>query len=276
MGGKSTFIRTTCADFRLGIKYPFFLAILGVTLGFCFDNWQDLRLSINNPTIDGENSPICVMYYVFNSLSFGGVFTGYFSTTMAAIPFAANYCWELGDGVCIYKVSRCGRHTYVRSKFLVAAALGGLTMFLGELVFMLLLGTYLPIVTQEKILESQWIPFFHMLTIGGGVPYLAIILYISFLSGALWGSIGLWISAYFPSSYVAVCAPFIFRFLLVQVGRLLNLPNGLRLDCLLVARGTIYSDFVTLVVTTATVLVLIFLCYRLFMKRMERRIWDVE
>ena len=88
--------------------------------------------------------------------------------------------------------------------------------------------------------------------------------------------IGLWISAYFPSSYVAVCAPFIFRFLLVQIGRLLNLPNGLRLDRLLVARGTIYSDFVTLVVTTATVLVLIFLCYRLFMKRMERRIWDVE
>lgn len=276
MADKSTFIRTVREDFQIGMKCPFLLAILGVTLGFFFDNWQDIRLSISASVAYADSSPICIMYYVFNSLSFGGVFTGYFSTIMAAIPFATNYCWEQGDGMCTYKITRCGRHTYVHSKFLVAATLGGLTMFLGELVFILLLGTYLPIVTQEKIFESQWIPFFHMLTIGDGVPYLAIILYISFLSGALWGSIGLWISAYFPSSYVAVCAPFIFRFLLVQVGRLLNLPNGLRLDRLLVVRGTIYSDFVTLVVTTATVFVLIFLCYRLFMKRMERRIWDVE
>lgn len=276
MADKSTFIRTVHADFRIGMKYPFLLAVLGVTLGFFFDNWQDIRLSINTSVVNADSSPICIMYYVFNSLSFGGVFTGYFSTTMAAIPFATDYCWELGDGMCTYKISRCGRHTYVRSKFLVAAALGGLTMSLGELVFILILSTHLPIVTQEKILESQWIPFFHSLTIGGGVPYLAIVLYLSFLSGALWSSIGLWISAFFSSSYVAVCAPFIFRFLLVQVGRLLNLPNGLRLDRLLVARGTIYSDSVTLEVTTVTVLLLIFLCYRLFMRRMERRIWDVE
>ncbi len=276
MADKSIFVRTVHADFQIGMKCPFLLAILGVTLGFFFDNWQDIRLSISASVANADSSPICIMYYVFNSLSFGGVFTGYFSTIMAAIPFSTNYCWELGDGISIYKISRCGQPTYVRSKFLVAATLGGLTMLLGELVFILILSTYLPIVTQEKILESQWIPFFHMLTIGGGAPYLAITLYITLLSGALWGSIGLWISAYFPSSYVAVCAPFIFRFLLVQIGRLLNLPNGLRLDRLLVARGTIYSDFVTLVVTTATVFVLIFLCYRLFMKRMERRIWDVE
>lgn len=276
MEGKSTFIRTALADFQIGMKYPFLLAVFGVTLGFFFDNWQDLRFSINHSVIDADSSPICIMYYVFNSLSFGGVFTGYFSATMAAIPFSTNYCSELSDGVSIYKISRCGQRAYVRSKFLVATVLGGLTLFLGGLLFMLLLGISLPIVTPAKILESQWIPFFRALTIGNGAPYLAIVLYLSFLSGALWGSIGLWISAYFPSSYVAVCAPFIFRFLLVQVGRLLNLPDGLRLDRLLVARGTIYSDTVTIIVTTAAVLTIIFLCYRMFMRRIERRIWDEE
>lgn len=258
------------------MKYPFLLAILGVTLGFCFDNWQDLRISINNPLIYGEGSPICIMYYVFNSFSFGGAFTGYFSTTMAAIPFAANYCWELGGGMSIYKASRCGRHAYARSKFLVASVFGGLTMFLGGLVFMLLLGTYLPIVTPEKILESQGIPFFRALTIGNGVLYLAIILYISFLSGTLWGSVGLCTSAFFPSSYVAICAPFIFRFFLTQIGRLLKLPNGLRIEMLLSARGKIYSDSVTLIVITIVVLALVFLCYRLFTERIERRIWNAE
>ena len=141
---------------------------------------------------------------------------------------------------------------------------------------MMVLGTYLPIVTPEEILESKGIPFFHALTIGGGVPYLAIILYISFLSGALWGSVGLCTSAFFPSSYVAICAPFIFRFFLTQIGRLLKLPNGLRIEMLLCARGKIYSDSVTLIVTTMVVLALVFLSYRLFTERIERRIWNVE
>lgn len=276
MAAKGTFVRTVHADFQFGMNYPLLLAILGVTLGFFFDNWQDLRLSVNQSVVNADSSPICIVYYVFNSLSFGGVFTGYFSATMAAIPFSANYCCELNDGISIYKISRCGQRTYVRSKFLAAAALGGLTLFLGGLFFILLLGTYLPIVTQEKILESQWIPFFRTLSIGNGAPYLAIVLYLSFLSGALWGCIGLCASAYFPSGYAAVCFPFIFRFLLVQVGRLLRLPDGMRLDRLLTARGTIYSDSVTIAVTTAAVLSAILLCYFLFMKRIERRIWGNE
>jgi len=276
MEGKPTYIRTVRADFKIGIKYPFLLAILGVILGFCFDNCQDLRLSINNELIYRENSPICVMYYVFNAFSFGGMFTGYFSTTMAAIPFAANYCLELGDGVSIYKVSRCGCRAYVRSKFLVASVLGGLTMFFGGLFFMLILATYLPIVTPAKTIESYWIPFYHALTIGNGTAYLVIILYISFLGGALWASVGLCVSAYFPNRYVAVCAPFIFRFVLTQIGRLLKLPSGLRLELLLSAKGKIHSDAVTLAATTVAVLVLIFLCYRLFAKRIERRIWNVD
>lgn len=276
MEAKATFTRTVRGDFQIGVNYPFFLAILGVTLGFFFDNWQDLRVSINQSLINADDSPICVMYYVFNSLSFGGVFTEYFSATMAAIPFSANYCRELNDGVSIYKISRCGQRTYVRSKFLVTAVLGGSTLFFGGLVFMLLLRSYLPIVTDEKLLESQWIPFFHALTIGDGAPYLAIVLYLSFLTGGLWGSVGLCASAYFPSSYVSVCFPFIFRFLLVQIGRLLKLPSGMRLDRLLAARGTIYSDPVTIVTTTVMVLVVIFLCYRLFTRRMVRRIWDGE
>lgn len=273
---KSTFSRTVCADFKIGVGIPFLLAVLGVVLGFCFDNFESLRNDIGNPLIYVEGSVTCIMYYFFNSFSFGGVFTEYFAAIMAAIPFAANYCQEVEGGMSIYKVSRCGNRAYTRSKFLVASTLGGLTLFLGGLIFCLILGTYLPIVTPGKLFESEWIPFYHALATGNGAAYLAIVLYISFLGGALWGSIGLCASAYIPNSYVAVCAPFIFRFILVEIGRLLKLPNGLRIDRLLAARGTIYSDSVTLVVTTAVVLGLIYLCYRLFVGRIERRIWNVE
>lgn len=276
MKNRSNFIKTAIADFKLGLKVPFLLAILGVTLGYVFDNWLDLQISINNPIIYSDDSPICILYYVYNSFSFGGVFTAYFSITMAAVPFAANYCSEHDGGLSIYKISRCGCRTYVRSKFLVTSILGGMTTFLGCLLFMLLLGTYLPIVTLEKMRESQGIPFFHALTIGGGTLYLAIILYISFLGGALWGSVGLWISGYFTSNYVAVCAPFLVRFVFVQIARILELPDALRLDRMLSARVTVFSDSVTLILTTAIVLALILLCCHLFSQKVERNIWNVE
>lgn len=276
MEAKSVFSRTVRADFKMGLGIPFLLAVVGVVLGFIFDNFESLRNDIGNPLIYGEGSVTCIMYYFFNSFSFGGVFTEYFAAIMAAIPFSTNYCQEVKGGMSIYKVSRCGSRAYTRSKFLVASTLGGLTLFLGGLFFCLYLGTYLPIVTPGKLVESEWIPFYNALATGNGVSYLAIVLYISFLGGALWGSIGLCASAYFPNSYVGVCAPFIVRFVLVEIGRLLKLPNGLRLDRLLAARGTIYSDSVTLVVTTTAVLGLIYLCHHLFAGRIERRIWNVE
>lgn len=274
MKGKSEFFPTVKADFKLGLRLPFLLAIFGVVLGFCFDNWQDLRNFFIAPLIGGEEPSICVMYYFFNAFSFGGVFTEYFAAMMAAVPFATNYCQETDGGVRIYKLSRCGKKAYVRSKFLVASILGGLTLSLGGLAFILALAAYLPLVTPEQIFETSFLPFSQALTVGNGALYFVIILGILFLDGALWGSVGLCASAYFPSRYAAVCAPFIFRFVLVQIGRLFHLPGGPRLDLLLAGRVVIYSDTVTFLATTAFVLALIFLCYRLFRGKLERRIWN--
>lgn len=276
MEGNAAFFRTVRADFKMGLKLPLLLAVFGVVLGFCFDNWQDLRNFFITPLISGENPSICVLYYFFNAFSFGGVFSEYFAAIMAAIPFAATYCQETDGGMSIYKISRCGKNAYARSKFLVASMLGGMTLFLGGLIFILALQIYLPLVTPEQIFETSWVPFSGVLTIENGWPYFAFVLYISFLGGAFWASVGLCASAYFPSRYVAICAPFIFRFILTQIGRLLNLPDGLRLEILLCAAGKIYSDAITLVAITAAILVLIFLCYCLFAKRIERRLWDVE
>lgn len=275
MENKATLNKTVRADFKMGLKRAFLFAVLGVFLGFCFDNWEGLKTAFYSSAQYGDDSVICVMYYFFNSFSFGGVFSQYFATIMAALPFSANYCEEVKGGMSIYKIARCGRREYVCSKFWVASLLGGLALLLGGLAFSAALASRLPIVTSSKLFESEWIPFYHALTIGNGLPYMAIVLYISFLGGALWASVGLCVSAYFPSAYIAVCAPFIFRFVLTEIGRLLKLPNEFRLEMLLSARGEICTDAVTLVVTTLEVLAVILICYFLFVKRMKRRIWDV-
>ena len=262
--------RTILADLRLGLRPRLLLAILGVTLCFYFDNLEGLRNCSGNTLIYVENSVTCVMYFFFNSFSFGGLFTQLFAPMLAAVPLACAYCTEHQGGLTVYQLTRCGRKTYVRSKFLGAALLGGLTLFGGGALFILVLRSFLPIVTPQKLLESDWIPYFDALNSGDGGAYLAIVLYLSFLGGCLWGSAGLWVSAYLPSPYVAISAPFVFRFLMTQADRMLGLPPHLRLDLLLSARASIGPDWVTLAATTAAVFALIWIFYRLFSRRIER------
>lgn len=275
MADKLTIKNTVIADLRCGIRIPLLLAILGVALGFCFDNGQSLIQSTNRLGYP-ENAVYSVHYFVFNAYSFGGVFSEYFIAILAAVPFAGNYSEEFQGRLSVYKMARCGKRTYTLSKFVAGAFWGGFSLFLGGLLLILTLSTYLPLVTEADLLEYQWIPFYDALTVGAGVPYFLIILYIMFLAGALWASIGLCVSAFFPNTYVAICSPFIVRFFFVQIGRLSKLPNSLRLDRLLSARATIGSDFFTLVLLHVIVFIIIVACSRLFRRRIERRMNDAE
>lgn len=275
MADKST-SRAVRADIQQAFGLPFIFSVIGIVFCFCCDNWTSLENSFGNPLIYSENSIVCVQYFFFNAFSFGGVFIGYFSCMLSAIPFSASYSVEQHGGITAYKVARCGKHQYALSKMLVSALSGGAAFSLGSAIFITALSTYLPLVTSQKLEESVWIPYYNALVAGNGVLYFVIMLYITFLSGALWSCLGLCISAYFPSPYVAICAPLIIRFLLVQVGRMLKLSDNLRLDRIMTARGTIYSDVVTLIVLTVVVVLLIGLCYNLFLKRMIRRLENAE
>ena len=268
--------RTFLADLRMGMRPRFLLSILGVFLCFWFDNMEDLRQGIHAPMTHVENSVQCVMYYFFNSYSFGGVFSQYIAPMLAVVPLACSYCIEKQGRMALYKITRCGKKAYVRSKFLGASLLGGTTLAAGGTLFILALHSFLPIVTPQKLLESDWIPYYRALTTGDGSAYLIIVLYLSFLSGSLWSSAGLCMSAFVPSTYAAICTPFVCGFFLCQGGRLLHLPPCLRLDMLLSARGTLYSDAVTLLVTTGVVFGIICLMQRIFRIRIERGMQDAS
>lgn len=254
----------------------FLLAILGVVTCLCFDSLETLKMTINNPLIFQENSVICVQYFYFNAVSFGGVFSNYFMAIFAALPFAASYSIEQQYGVLNYKIARSSKKSYFASKIIVAALIGGSVVLIGSIVFILILSTYLPLTTPAKIYEMTGLPYSNALTVGNGLSYFAIVLYLAFLTGVLWSSVGMCISAFLPNPYVAVCSPMIFQFLLVELGRLLRLPNSLRMDMLLCARGTIYSDTITPIATTVLIVLLLYGFYRLFSKRCERRLENAE
>ena len=254
----------------------FLLAILGVVTCLCFDSLETLKMTINNPLIFQDNSVICVQYFYFNAVSFGGVFSNYFMAVFAALPFAASYSIEQQNGVVVYKIARSSKKTYCASKIISASLGGGATVLIGSLIFVLALSTYLPLTTPSKIYEMIGLPYYNALTIGNGIPYFVIVLYMAFLTGALWGSAGMCISAFLPNPYVAVCSPMIFQFLVVELSRLLRLPNGLRVDMILCARGTLYSDSATLLFITVIVSLVVFVFYKLFSERCERRLEYAE
>lgn len=260
------------SDFRRGFGISFLFAVAGIVICLCFDSWETLKATINNPLIYGEYSGISVLYFYFNAISFGGVFSQYMFAILAALPFAANYSMEQQNGAVVYRILRSSKRNYCLTKILVSAISGGLTTLLGCLLFILALSTYLPLVTSQQIISMSGFPYASTLSIGGGIPYFMIALYLAFLRGALYSSVGMCVSAFLPNPYVAVCSPMIFAFLLVECGRLLQLPTALRLDLVLKARGTLFSNSATLVIVTVVVLSIIILCFKLFSVRCERRL----
>lgn len=274
MEDKRTIKNTILSDMKTAFRPPLFFAIVGVVLCFCIDNWGDLVGSFHNPNLYSEYSVTCVHYFFFNSISFGGVFMGYLSCMLSAVPFATNYSHEFKGGITIYRMTRCGRKVYAQSKILTSALSGGLVMILGGSIFILILSTYLPLVTPSKLIEAQEFPYYSALSVGNGIPYFIIILYILFLSGAFWSSVGMCISAYYPNPCVAVCSPMIVRFLLVEVGRLAKLPAALRVDKLLNASAVFFSEPITLITLTLLVIFICWICFTLFYKRVAERLED--
>lgn len=259
------------SDLRQGFGISFLFAVAGIVICLCFDSWETLKATINNPLIYGEYATICVLYFYFNAISFGGVFSHYMLAILAALPFAANYSMEQQNGAVVYRILRSGRRNYCVTKILVSAISGGLAVCAGCLTFILALSIYLPLTTPQKVLELSGFPYGGALA-GSGIGYFVIALYLAFLRGALYATVGMCVSAFLPNPYIAVCAPMIFEFFLVECGRLFRLPAGLRLDLVLSARGTLFSDSATLIIVTVVVLSIITLCFQLFSARCERRL----
>lgn len=268
---RKQFFNILFSDIKRSTGVFFWLAIFAVALCILLDSWGTFVNSIGNPLIYHEKSGICVQYFYFEAVSFGGVFSQYFSAILAAIP-AVRYCLEHNNNVVIYKMLRSNLKNYATSKMLVAALCGGGILFLGRLLAVLGLSTYMPWITLTRTQEMKNFPYYDGLLQNNALGYFIAVLYLSFLSGALWGSFAMCVSAFFPNPYVTVCSPIFINFFLVECGRLLDLSPALRLDMILNARGLFLSDSVTLLVATLAVVMLTLVNFRIFQKRVVNRI----
>lgn len=187
----------------------FYLAIIGLC-GMCFISvWQYLT------GMDGNFKGTNVLYFfeIFIDLTMFKKLVVIF----AAIPFAASFC---SDWNCQYikpVVIRSGVRKYTWSKVTICFISAFLTVFVGLIIFILLLSLKMPILPVENIQDSVVAPFAPLAT--GPLPILYILarVFVFSLAAALWSVVGLAISAYIPNRFVAIASPVIASYLLEEL-----------------------------------------------------------
>lgn len=131
-----------------------------------------------------------------------------FFIVLGAIPFAANFADEWNSKAIINCVTRKSAFDYAVSNVVVCFISTVVTIFVPLIVFAALdCGT--KAVHDEM---SGFDPTAYGVFQAMGLPFLTIVFVVLTyaLSGAMWSVMGMTLSAFFPSRYIAIGAPFIF------------------------------------------------------------------
>lgn len=169
-------------------------------------------------------------------------------------------------------VLRTGKKNYILSKIIVCSTISFLVVFVGILLFisgLIITGTDYSGVYQSGALQEA-MPY-GVLLYQNSFWYVCSIVSIYALSMTVWVMSGLMISAYIPNSFVAVCTPLIFSYLLEEITSFF--PPYLNLYLLAKGRDILgksagYSYIYTIVVF----LILIFGEGYMFRRRVKRRL----
>lgn len=192
----------------------FYLSIIGVTV-LCFISvWQE----INNGGGD-----VAYLFDIFIGLTMFKKLVVLF----AAFPYVASFC---SDWKCQFikpVVIRTGISNYVWSKFITCFVSGILTVFIGQILFIIILSFKFPLFPNEDLNEVLLLPFKSLST--GFFPplYLLAQSFVFSMAAALWTVVGLTLSAFIPVHFAAIAAPVIASYLLEEVTTLL--PNAFNL-----------------------------------------------
>lgn len=254
------------ASLKRAFRWRFWIAVLLVAFAIAFDSWATLLWALSNTF--NPDGILCVHYFLFNSVSFGGVFGQYFIAILAAIPFSTEYVEE--HNMLPYILARTRPVRYGFSKMFSAALSGGLALALGGILFITALSLKLPLVSHSRLFEMQWIPYFSLLNYGDGIGYLIVFIALMFLKGFLCGGLCICISAYIPNKFVVTASPFVMSFVLVQICRLMRITDKFRLDYLLSGRSWLGSTSIRLIFLVSAVAITWGICCVIFTKRIRR------
>ena len=128
----------------------------------------------------------------------------------AAIPFASNFADEWNSKVITNCITRKDTDDYAVSNVVMCYFSAFAAVFVGMMIYVLILSLQMPLYDDNSFFP----PYGGLLE--GGAPMLAItiVVFVYASSCGMWAVMGLTASAFFPSKYVAFCAPFVFCYII--------------------------------------------------------------
>ncbi len=249
-------IKTLSMDMRRAFgSINFLIASVGVCIVYYASAWQEI-----NPKVGLLNA------FLYAPLSLGPLITFF-----CVLPYTTSYCSDWNSKYIRSIAIRTGSREYGSSKVITCALSSGAAIVLGNVLFIVLL------LQRHMSFSASSIENYAARTVGGELllngqygVYLAICIYLMFLSAAFWSIVGLCASSYMPNKFVALCTPFIIDFSLRRVTY--TFPIWLRLNIIsegmCIIKGTwINLAYATLVYTALTAVVGF-----LFVKNAKRRL----
>ncbi len=142
-----------------------------------------------------------------------------------ALPFAANFAEEWGNGATMQIASRKGIISYAAANVIFCAVYAIVTVFAGMMIFCGIYSLFVPV--YEPAGNPYGFIFGQFLKNGHGEIFLTLRIFIFSVSCAMWSILGMLISAIFPNKYVAICAPFVASYVIERIT--IQFPSNLNL-----------------------------------------------
>lgn len=178
----------------------FLIAFIGMVLCLCIGAFSDALTTFRMESVQ-------VMYGYHRELllkALGSDIILFAVPILAAIPYTTAFTDDVRSGYLKPYLTRTSVTRYILGKGIGAAVSGGLALVLGILAA---LGLFFLVFSPFEVYGEY--------AVQSLIPDIVLRLFLFFLAGALWASVGLLASSLTQNVYLAYAAPFIFYYVLI-------------------------------------------------------------
>lgn len=178
----------------------FLIAFIGMVLCLCIGAFSDALTTFRMESVQ-------VMYGYHRELllkALGSDIILFAVPILAAIPYTTAFTDDVRSGYLKPYLTRTSVIRYILGKGIGAAVSGGLALVLGILAA---LGLFFLVFSPFEVYGEY--------AVQSLIPDIVLRLFLFFLAGALWASVGLLASSLTQNVYLAYAAPFIFYYVLI-------------------------------------------------------------
>lgn len=186
---------------------------------------------------------------------------------LGALPFAANFSDEWNSMVTANCVTRKSARRYSVINVVMCYLSSLAAVFIGMMIFVGIYSAFYPFYLPD---HGSIYPPYNVFT-SLGLPLLDVmaITFVFAASCAMYAVMGLMLTAFFPSKYIAICAPFIFSYAVEHMTT--NFPGELDLWCLSLSH-TDWSALPAFLYANAIFAGIAAICGIIFTITVERRV----